>query len=147
MRSRCGLSRLAVVAILVIATVVSGFAGSPSPSPPVREGGPTAGPVATGEPQGGPARAARRGETAGGGGRAPTGTTRTRIRHTNDFQLMSTNGRPHHAHSWQDTVNIPPRGQVVIRIHFTDYTGKTVLHCHILNHEDAGMMAVLEIVK
>ena len=30
---------------------------------------------------------------------------------------------------------------------FTDYTGRTVLHCHILNHEDAGMMAVLEIVK
>jgi FtsP/CotA-like multicopper oxidase with cupredoxin domain len=30
---------------------------------------------------------------------------------------------------------------------FTDYTGKTVLHCHILNHEDLGMMAVLEIVK
>jgi FtsP/CotA-like multicopper oxidase with cupredoxin domain len=28
-------------------------------------------------------------------------------------------------------------GQVVIRMPFTDYTGKTVLHCHILNHEDA----------
>lgn len=67
--------------------------------------------------------------------------------HTNDFQLMSVNGRPHHGHGWQDTVSIPPRGQVVIRTHFTDYTGKTVLHCHILNHEDAGMMAVLEIVK
>ena len=30
---------------------------------------------------------------------------------------------------------------------FANFTGRTVLHCHILNHEDAGMMAVLEIVK
>jgi FtsP/CotA-like multicopper oxidase with cupredoxin domain len=30
---------------------------------------------------------------------------------------------------------------------FKNYTGKTVLHCHILNHEDAGMMAVLQIDK
>ncbi|MFJ2028913.1 multicopper oxidase family protein [Streptosporangium sp. NPDC087985] len=67
--------------------------------------------------------------------------------HTNDFQLMSINGRPHQGHGWQDTANVLPKGQIVIRIHFTDYTGRTVLHCHILNHEDAGMMAVLEIVK
>jgi suppressor of ftsI len=67
--------------------------------------------------------------------------------HTNDFQLMSINGRPHDSYGWQDTVSIPAKGQIVVRIHFTDYTGKTVLHCHILNHEDAGMMAVLEIVK
>jgi suppressor of ftsI len=67
--------------------------------------------------------------------------------HVDDFQLMSINGRPHQGHGWQDTASIPTKGQVVIRIHFTDYTGKTVVHCHILNHEDAGMMAVLEIVK
>ncbi|MFJ3249372.1 multicopper oxidase domain-containing protein, partial [Streptomyces sp. NPDC086782] len=27
-----------------------------------------------------------------------------------------------------------------------DFTGRTVYHCHILNHEDMGMMAVLDIV-
>jgi FtsP/CotA-like multicopper oxidase with cupredoxin domain len=67
--------------------------------------------------------------------------------HVDDFQLMNINGRPHQGHGMQDTASIPPRGQIVVRIHFTRYTGKTVLHCHILNHEDAGMMAVLEIVK
>lgn len=67
--------------------------------------------------------------------------------HTDHFQLMSINGRPHNGHGRQDTASIPPNGQIVIRIHFTDFTGKTVLHCHILNHEDAGMMAVVEIVK
>lgn len=65
--------------------------------------------------------------------------------HTDDFQLMSVNGRPYHAHSWEDTANVPTRGQIVIRVHFTNFTGKTVLHCHILNHEDRGMMAVLQI--
>ncbi|MFD4760506.1 multicopper oxidase domain-containing protein [Streptomyces sp. NPDC058439] len=30
-------------------------------------------------------------------------------------------------------------------VHFTHFTGRTVLHCHILNHEDMGMMAVLDI--
>ena len=67
--------------------------------------------------------------------------------HTNDFQLMSTNGQPHSARGWQDVANIPANGQIVIRTHFLNYTGKTVLHCHILNHEDLGMMAVLEIVQ
>jgi FtsP/CotA-like multicopper oxidase with cupredoxin domain len=60
---------------------------------------------------------------------------------------MSINGQPHNGHGLQDTVTIPAKGQLVIRMRFGTYTGKTVLHCHILNHEDLGMMAVLEIVK
>jgi FtsP/CotA-like multicopper oxidase with cupredoxin domain len=35
---------------------------------------------------------------------------------------------------------------VVVRMRFTDFTGKFVFHCHILNHEDNGMMAVIEVV-
>ena len=34
----------------------------------------------------------------------------------------------------------------MIRIPFMDYTGKFVYHCHILNHEDNGMMGVVEVV-
>ncbi|MFF3910561.1 multicopper oxidase family protein [Streptomyces sp. NPDC001848] len=67
--------------------------------------------------------------------------------HTNHFQLMSINGRPHHGHGLQDVASVPAKGRFVIRMRFKDYTGKTVLHCHILNHEDAGMMAVLDIEK
>jgi suppressor of ftsI len=67
--------------------------------------------------------------------------------HTNDFQVMSVNGRQNRALSWQDTVNLPVGGEVTVRTKFTDFTGKTVFHCHILNHEDMGMMAVLEIVN
>jgi suppressor of ftsI len=29
---------------------------------------------------------------------------------------------------------------VVIRTKFKEFTGKSVLHCHILPHEDTGMM-------
>jgi FtsP/CotA-like multicopper oxidase with cupredoxin domain len=67
--------------------------------------------------------------------------------HTNHFQLMSINGQPHTGHGLQDVANVPAKGQLVIRMRFNTYTGKTVFHCHILNHEDSGMMAVLEIVK
>ena len=59
--------------------------------------------------------------------------------------MTSVNGRPNRARSWQDTVNLPAKGRVTVRIRFTDFPGKTVYHCHILNHEDRGMMAVVDI--
>ncbi|MEU5535797.1 multicopper oxidase domain-containing protein [Streptomyces sp. NPDC020362] len=65
--------------------------------------------------------------------------------HTNGFQVMSINGRPQTNYGLQDTVDVPPRGTMVIRIRFRDCPGRTVLHCPILDHEDAGMMAVLQI--
>ncbi|MFJ8492092.1 multicopper oxidase family protein [Streptomyces sp. NPDC094038] len=67
--------------------------------------------------------------------------------HTDDFQLMSIDGKAHDpSHAWYDTIDVPVRGKAVLRIHYTDFTGRTVVHCHILNHEDMGMMAVLDIV-
>ena len=42
---------------------------------------------------------------------------------------------------------MPPNGEGVIRTRFEDYPGKFVYHCHILVHEDAGMMAVVEVVE
>ena len=36
---------------------------------------------------------------------------------------------------------LPGHGYVVMRIQFAGFTGVTVFHCHILAHEDAGMMA------
>ena len=32
-----------------------------------------------------------------------------------------------------------------VRIPFTDQTGRTVYHCHILDHEDLGMMATIDV--
>ncbi len=47
---------------------------------------------------------------------------------------------------WQDVVWLPRNGgRVVFRSRFPDYVGLFVNHCHILLHEDHGMMQVLDI--
>lgn len=66
--------------------------------------------------------------------------------HVNDYQVMSVNGRDVSPH-YEDTTLIPPHGEFVMRTHFADFTGKFVYHCHILIHEDAGMMATIEVVE
>ena len=65
--------------------------------------------------------------------------------HVNDFQVISVNGEPQAPH-YEDTVLVPRNGEVVIRMRFLDFTGKFVYHCHILAHEDGGMMGVVEVV-
>lgn len=68
--------------------------------------------------------------------------------HVNDFQVMSVNGKPYDAHGLQDVVIIPKNGgEVVIRNPFEDFTGHFVFHCHILGHEDAGMMKTVDVVR
>lgn len=47
---------------------------------------------------------------------------------------------------WRDTVNVPTGGTVTIRIRFSDYAGTSVYHCHILDHEDLGMMGQIRVV-
>ena len=44
---------------------------------------------------------------------------------------------------WLDTVNVPVGGSVDVILDFTDPSirGLSVFHCHLLNHEDKGMMA------
>ena len=63
--------------------------------------------------------------------------------HTNPFQRVAADGRAEPA--WRDVVNVPRGGRQRIRTRFADFTGKTVYHCHILDHEDLGMMGTLEI--
>jgi suppressor of ftsI len=45
--------------------------------------------------------------------------------------------------AWLDTVNVPVSGTVDVILDFTDpvIKGMSVFHCHLLNHEDKGMMA------
>jgi suppressor of ftsI len=65
--------------------------------------------------------------------------------HTYPMQVLSVNGVPTSFNGYQDEVDIPPNGYAVMRLHFTKYTGVTVFHCHILAHEDMGMMANIEV--
>jgi suppressor of ftsI len=67
--------------------------------------------------------------------------------HVNDFQVMSIDGKPYRARSLQDTVPLPVGGVVRIRMRFRDFLGAYVYHCHILAHEDAGMMGVVDVTR
>jgi FtsP/CotA-like multicopper oxidase with cupredoxin domain len=67
--------------------------------------------------------------------------------HVNDFMVMAVNGKPVKSYSEQDTVPLPVRGEVRIRMHFNRFLGAYVFHCHILAHEDNGMMGIIDITK
>jgi FtsP/CotA-like multicopper oxidase with cupredoxin domain len=87
--------------------------------------------------------------------------------HINPFQVLRietptaqnqyTIYRPTKDFIWQDVIAIPPAvintdgtqitpGRIVIRQTYLDFTGTYVLHCHILAHEDRGMMQLVRVV-
>jgi suppressor of ftsI len=63
--------------------------------------------------------------------------------HQVHFLAYAENGVPLAHPAWLDTVNVPYRGSVDVILDFTDpvIKGMAVFHCHLLNHEDKGMMA------
>lgn len=68
--------------------------------------------------------------------------------HTNPFQVVEVGGQPQADRPWRDTVIVPrpaAGGKTVIRSRFLDYTGIFVMHCHMMNHEELGMMQVIEV--
>ena len=65
--------------------------------------------------------------------------------HINPFQVVSRGGRPEPFLAWKDVVIVRAGETVRIRTRFADFAGRTVYHCHILDHEELGMMGVLEI--
>jgi FtsP/CotA-like multicopper oxidase with cupredoxin domain len=48
---------------------------------------------------------------------------------------------------YEDTWRLDPGESVVVAARFTDYTGRFMIHCHMLDHEDDGMMATFKVVK
>lgn len=70
------------------------------------------------------------------------------ITHINGVELAPDDPR----RRWQDTVALPfsdndGPGRITYRTRFEEFTGKFVIHCHILRHEDRGMMQTVEIVE
>ena len=67
--------------------------------------------------------------------------------HTNPFQIISANGVPVPFNGYADTVIVPRFGTLVVRTKYNDFAGDLILmHCHILDHEDMGMMIRFKIV-
>lgn len=73
--------------------------------------------------------------------------------HVNPFQMERTGPDGQNQTVWKDTVLVPPPTlaepnlQINIYTQYTDYIGAFVLHCHILDHEDLGMMEVVEVIS
>jgi spore coat protein A len=68
--------------------------------------------------------------------------------HGVDQELVSRNGAPPAPYERiKESWNLPLGGTIVLKMKFTDNLGTFVFHCHILEHEDAGMMAQYEVVE
>jgi suppressor of ftsI len=63
--------------------------------------------------------------------------------HQVHFLADAENGKPLQHPEWLDTVNVPVAGSVDVILDLTNpvIKGMSVFHCHLLNHEDKGMMA------
>ena len=69
--------------------------------------------------------------------------------HDVQFQILSRNGQapPPHEQGRKDTVLIMPGETVRIISRFRNYTGIYMYHCHLLEHEDDGMMGQFEVIS
>ena len=65
--------------------------------------------------------------------------------HQTQFQILSINGEPppREESGWEDSVWVNGQREVVIAVRFDTYVTEDIpymFHCHILDHEDLGMM-------
>ncbi|UEM21317.1 multicopper oxidase family protein [Skermanella mucosa] len=64
--------------------------------------------------------------------------------HGHTFRVLSRNGQPTRFKEWQDTVLLAPRERVEIAF-VADNPGDWMFHCHILEHQIAGMMSTIRV--
>jgi FtsP/CotA-like multicopper oxidase with cupredoxin domain len=72
--------------------------------------------------------------------------------HDVQFQVLSVDGADPAPplSGWKDTVYLPPGGSVRLGVRFTDYADPStpyMFHCHLLQHEDSGMMGQFVVVQ
>lgn len=65
--------------------------------------------------------------------------------HTWPMQIVRVDGELVDDIDVRDVVDVPAGQEVVVRIAFDQLPGRTVYHCHILDHEDQGMMGVVAV--
>lgn len=68
--------------------------------------------------------------------------------HINPFKVTHVNGEPLDPPQWRDTMVLPGHSgdSITMEMNFDDFTGRAVEHCHVLSHEDLGMMEAFEVV-
>ena len=65
--------------------------------------------------------------------------------HVNPFQFDRKDPNGATERIWRDTLLVTQGNDLEVRSRYTVFTGQFVLHCHILDHEDQGMMQVVQI--
>jgi FtsP/CotA-like multicopper oxidase with cupredoxin domain len=63
------------------------------------------------------------------------------------FQALGDDGAPERPLAWRDTVDVPFKSSRTIAVRFDERPGMWMFHCHILDHADAGMMGMVELVE
>jgi FtsP/CotA-like multicopper oxidase with cupredoxin domain len=70
--------------------------------------------------------------------------------HAGSFRVLSRSGGRGQVFPWEeglkDSVMLLPFESVDVAVRFEEYRGLYLLHCHNLEHEDAGMMMNFEVV-
>jgi len=61
------------------------------------------------------------------------------------FRVLKRNGEPTARREWRDTVLLDPQETAEIAF-VAEQVGDWMLHCHVLEHQETGMMAVLRVV-
>lgn len=61
------------------------------------------------------------------------------------MQVIEAGGQPVSEPTWRDVINVPAQDGVRVLVDFARHPGRSVYHCHILDHEDAGMMATVDV--
>ncbi len=64
--------------------------------------------------------------------------------HGHSFRVISRNGKPNPLQEWRDTLLVPPRESADIAF-VADNPGDWMFHCHVTDHQEAGMMSVIRI--
>ncbi|SKA28606.1 Multicopper oxidase with three cupredoxin domains (includes cell division protein FtsP and spore coat protein CotA) [Enhydrobacter aerosaccus] len=64
--------------------------------------------------------------------------------HGHSFRVLSRNGAPVPHNQWADTVLVAPKETVDVAF-VADNPGDWMLHCHVTDHQTAGLMATLRI--
>jgi spore coat protein A, manganese oxidase len=69
--------------------------------------------------------------------------------HHTDWYLLARNGKA--PPPWEDclkeTFFVYPDEKILLAGRFSDHTGKFVVHCHMLDHEDHGLMSQFQVVR
>jgi FtsP/CotA-like multicopper oxidase with cupredoxin domain len=77
----------------------------------------------------------------------PTEITHMVHIHDVDQQCISRDGGPCYSYEpMKETWALGPGETLEVKLKFTDHTGIYMFHCHILEHEDDGMMTLFEVV-